>query len=153
FTLAAIQKNIAESNFTSAENQIRSYVNESDRTKQFKLSAGLLLAAILLTGSLSAIYPSDATRAFSFWNEYTLPDAFPFAIIAGATTAVHGSSFQIEAEFYESPVPAHVSIYFKTDIENNYRTRNTTKTDSYLLSSRQFELSSNLQYYIEMDGF
>lgn len=153
FTHLAIQRNIAESELASAEKKIETFLKKGDSSTQFSKHTVLFLAAALAAVTLIALFPGDSLRSLTFWKESVRPNPFVFEIVPGDTTALHGSALQLEAVFSEPLIPESVSVHFRTDIENNYRTRHTRAADSHRFTSREIELGSNLQYFFEMDGF
>lgn len=153
FTGIAIRENIATVDLAKAESQVEDYLKNHERNRLFNRLAGALAVALIFAGLLSLLFPGTAGRVVTFWKEYVQPNPYHYLVTPGDTTAVHGSVLQAEITFPSPPYPDQLAIHFKTDVENNFRMRNLVNRGSRTYTTRELELSNNLQYYFEMDGF
>jgi hypothetical protein len=104
-------------------------------------------------------FSSGTQRLLSFWQSYEQPNPYRYTVFPGNTTVEQGAEFTASIGF-EGTLPAELILYFKTDIESEYRSRllkevaspiNASYTASYVAPS--LELNNALSYYLSMDGF
>jgi hypothetical protein len=153
FYLAAIQSNIKGLNFNQFRSEVRSYSDSLYTSKHFKRSGILILSGILFLAFLGISSPVDSQRTLTFWKTYTQPNPFTFSIIPGDTTIEHGSAIQPGVKFENNTVPDKRFLAFKTEVEEEYRTRPLRVNDEEYFLSEPIELTNNITYHIEMDGF
>jgi hypothetical protein len=118
------------------------------------------IGIFLVLGGFTAFNFSDGTqRLLSFWKSYEQPNPYRYTVFPGNTTVEQGAEFTASIGF-DGETPEELILYFKTDIESEYRSRllsqlaspiNASYTASYLAPS--LELNNALSYYLSMDGF
>ena len=124
------------------------------------------IGIFLILGIYTAFNFSDGTqRLLSFWRNYEKPNPYRFTVFPGNTIVEQGGEFTVSISF-EGKTPNKLILYFKTDIESEYRSRllnelklsrnpkdstSTTYTATYIAPS--LELNNALSYYLNMDGF
>ena len=128
------------------------------------------VSIFLILGSFTIFNFSDGTqRLLSFWKSYEKPNPYKYTVFPGNTTVEQGSEFTVSIGF-EGKAPDKLILYFKTDIESEYRSRmltelrnspnaissnSTTHTVSYTATyvAPSLDLNNALSYYLNMDGF
>lgn len=118
------------------------------------------IGIFLVLGGFTAFNFSDGTqRLLSFWKSYEQPNPYRYTVFPGNTTVEQGAEFTASIGF-DGETPEELILYFKTDIESEYRSRllsqlaspiNASYTASYVAPS--LELNNALSYYLSMDGF
>ena len=124
------------------------------------------IGIFLILGVYTAFNFSDGTqRLLSFWRSYEKPNPYRYIVFPGNTIVEQGGEFTVNIGF-EGKTPDKLILYFKTDIESEYRSRllnelristnptdstSTTYTATYVAPS--LELNNTLSYYLDMDGF
>ncbi|MBT6398827.1 MAG: hypothetical protein HOK04_03460, partial [Verrucomicrobia bacterium] len=122
------------------------------------------MGVFFVLGAITAVNFSNGTqRLLSFWQSYEQPNPYRYTVFPGNTTVEQGAEFTASIGF-EGTLPDELILYFKTDIESEYRSRllkevaspiNTSYTASYTANyvAPSLELNNALSYYLSMDGF
>jgi len=122
------------------------------------------MGVFFVLGVITAVnFSSGTKRLLSFWQSYEQPNPYRYTVFPGNTTVEQGAEFTASIGF-EGAQPDELILYFKTDIESEYRSRllkevaspiNTTYTASYTANyvAPSLELNNALSYYLSMDGF
>ncbi len=118
------------------------------------------MGVFTILGVITAInFSSGTQRLLSFWQSYEQPNPYRYTVFPGNTIVEQGAEFTASIGF-EGTTPDELILYFKTDIESEYRSRllneiasliNTSYTAQYVAPS--LELNNALSYYLSMDGF
>ncbi len=118
------------------------------------------MGVFFVLGAITAVNFSRGTeRLLSFWQSYEQPNPYRYNVFPGNTTVEQGAEFTASIGF-EGNLPDELILYFKTNIESEYRSRllkkvaspiNTSYTATYVAPS--LELNNALSYYLSMDGF
>ena len=118
------------------------------------------MGVFIVLGVITAVNFSGGTqRLLSFWQSYEQPNPYRYTVFPGNTTVEQGAEFTASIGF-EGTAPDELILYFKTDIESEYRSRllsevvsplNASYTAQYVAPS--LELNNALSYYLSMDGF
>jgi hypothetical protein len=110
------------------------------------LSAGLILLFVLLSNT-SFI---DAQRSLSIWKSFTPPNTFAFSVSPGDVTVEQGDRITIFTKF-EGDHPEKLSLHFKTDIENAFRTLPLTPQGDSAYVSQPIQITTDARYYVQME--
>ena len=118
------------------------------------------MGVFIVLGTITAVnFSSGTQRLLSFWQSYEQPNPYRYTVFPGNTTVEQGAEFTASIGF-EGTTPDELILYFKTDIESDYRSRllnelaiplNASYTAQYVAPS--LELNNALSYYLSMDGF
>lgn len=118
------------------------------------------MGLFIVLGVITAVNFSGGTqRLLSFWQSYEQPNPYRYTVFPGNTTVEQGAEFTASIGF-KGTAPDELILYFKTDIESEYRSRllnevasplNASYTAQYVAPS--LELNNALSYYLSMDGF
>ena len=118
------------------------------------------MGVFFVLGVVTAVNFSGGTqRLLSFWQSYEQPNPYRYTVFPGDTTVEQGAEFTANIGF-DGETPEDLILYFKTDIESEYRSRllsqlaspiNASFTAQYVAPS--LELNNALSYYLSMDGF
>ncbi len=118
------------------------------------------MVVFFVLGAITAVnFSSGTQRLLSFWQSYEQPNPYRYTVFPGNTTVEQGAEFTASIGF-EGTLPDELILYFKTDIESEYRSRllkkvasaiNASYTATYVAPS--LELNNALSYYLSMDGF
>ncbi len=118
------------------------------------------MGVFFVLGAITAVnFSSGTERLLSFWQSYEQPNPYQYNVFPGNTTVEQGAEFTASIGF-EGNIPDELILYFKTNIESEYRSRllkevaspiNASYTITYVAPS--LELNNALSYYLSMDGF
>lgn len=153
FYLAALSANVAGSDHKELTVQMSNYLKERKISQYFRVAVNGLILSIVFFSALAVLKPSETFRSLHFWHGYTQPNPFFYTISPADTTIEHGSSVQVYVEFSENRIPGHVTLQFKTDLEQDYRQRQMQRIESNTFISPEIDLINDITYRIEMDGF
>lgn len=110
------------------------------------LSAGLML----LFGVLSFTSVIDAERSLTIWKSFTPPNPFTFTITPGDVTVEQGDRITIATTF-EGDQPENLSLHYKTDIENAFRTLPLTLRGDTAFVSQPIQITTDARYFVKMN--
>ena len=124
------------------------------------------IGIFLVLGGFTAFNFSDGTqRLLSFWQSYEKPNPYRYTVLPGNTTVEQGAEFTASIGF-SGAIPDELILYFKTDIESEYRSRllneamspiNLRDSNSNYYTAQyvapSLELNNALSYYLSMDEF
>lgn len=118
------------------------------------------MSVFIVLGAITAVnFSSGTQRLLSFWQSYEQPNPYRYTVFPGNITVEQGAEFTASIGF-EGTTPDELILYFKTDIESDYRSRllnklaiplNASYTAQYVAPS--LELNNAQSYYLSMDGF
>lgn len=123
----------------------------------------LWIGIFLMLGGFTAFNFSDGTlRLISFWQSYEKPNPYHYTVFPGNTTLEQGTEFTATIGF-KGTIPDELILYFKTDIESEYRSQllnevaslsgsDSASYNATFVAPSQ-ELNSALSYYMGMDDF
>jgi len=153
FYEASIRSNLKHAELDDVENKLNSYLSGKSTTIFHRRSGAtlLMLTAIFITISLSQT--ESAQRAFHFWQTYNQPNPFEFTVSPGDTILEQGSVFQPKITFKGNSTPDRIFLSFKTEIEESFRSRPMNVEGAQQFVSPEMELTGNIRYRVEMDGF
>ena len=119
------------------------------------------MGVFIVLGAITAVNFSGGTqRLLSFWQNYEQPNPYRYTVFPGNTTVEQGAEFTASIGF-EGATPDELILYFKTDIESDYRRSrllnelaspiNESYTAQYVAPI--LELNNAVSYYLSMDRF
>lgn len=149
---AAILQNLSKVPENELDRALSAFNSNSDYARKYRRSS--LLALLLLTLTLLTSFRMDqaAARTLSFWEDYQKPNPYLFTVSPGHMTLEQGKEFSASVRFAGSNLSEEVALFYKTDIENEFRERVMNGSDS-VLTSLPVELNNSIRYYIQMDEF
>ena len=120
---------------------------------------------LVLVGFTAFNFSDGTQRLLSFWESYEKPNPYRYTVFPGNTTVEQGAEFTASIGF-NGATPDELILYFKTDIESEYRSRllsevaspiNLTDSNSTNVTAQyvapSLELNNALSYYLSMDEF
>jgi hypothetical protein len=159
FIDAAILQNLEQVPQTKLTTALNDHIHSLPNARVIRQRL-LWIGIFLVLGGFTAFNFSDGTqRLLSFWKSYEQPNPYRYTVFPGNTTVEQGAEFTASIGF-DGETPKELILYFKTDIESEYRSRllsqlaspiNASYTAGYLAPS--LELNNALSYYLSMDGF
>lgn len=153
FYKAAINANLKDVENSKLREGLKEYINKSraDRVSRSGLITGA--AAIVFALIVAISLPSESIRTLHFWNGYEQPNPFTFTVTPADTTIEHGSEASIAIHYQDGYSPTESILKFKTDVEENYRERQMAESGNGQFESSGIELTNDVTYHINMDGF
>lgn len=149
---AAILHNLGKIEASKLNESLRQYTESSPTSRQFKHIA-IFTALSLAIATTSALNFNPAfERVFAFWQSFEQPNPYVFTVQPGNITLEQGSQFQAEIEFEGKNIPDKISLYIKTEAEDNFRQLALTPS-SNSFQSAPFALHNNLEYFVQMGKF
>ncbi|MDZ7757822.1 DUF4175 family protein [Rhodohalobacter sp.] len=153
FYSAAVTENLINSDPAKIESDLEKYVQQKTEYRYYKRSIQFFLGTLLLFGSLSVALSESAARTFQFWETFSKPNPYQYTITPGDVTLEHGSVFRPEIDFTDGNQPDQVLLSFKTDVEEEYRSRQVQNIGENRFRPAEIELTNTISYRFEMDGF
>lgn len=148
----ALEQNLEKVRSADLKSKTGSYVSESSATKRFKrIGAFTLLAAFAVTGTALTITDSF-NRSLMAWKSFQKPNPFTYIVAPGSVTLEQGDDFTPSIRF-QGEHPSDLKLAFKTDIEEEYRTRLPAETIGDSITFSSLSLPTDGSYYFEMDGY
>ena len=81
------------------------------------------MGVFFVLGAITAVnFSSGTERLLSFWQSYEQPNPYRYNVFPGNTTVEQGAEFTASIGF-EGYLPDELILYFKTNIESEYRSR------------------------------
>lgn len=153
FYQAAINKNLTELDTDIFAQEINSFASTTSTQRIYRRTGivAILASTLFLFTAFSS--PEDSQRTLTIWETFTKPNPYTYTVIPGDTTIEHGSTIQAGVEFENGVVPDQLILSFKTDVEEEYRNRPMHSENGVLYQSEPIELTNDISYHIEMDGF
>jgi len=148
----ALEQNLEKVKHADLKSKTGSYVSESSVTKQMKrLGAFTLVAVLAVTGTALTITDS-LNRSLQAWKTFQKPNPFTYSVTPGSVTLEQGDAFTPAIRF-EGEQPGDLKLAFKTDIEQEYRTRLPSQSVGDSVTFASLSLPTGGSYYFEMDGY
>lgn len=149
---AAILQNLRKVSAAELERALSEFNSRTDYAGKYRNSS--LLALFLLAITLLTSFRMDqaAGRTLSFWEDYQKPNPYLFTVTPGHMTLEQGKEFSASVTFSGSNLPEEVALFYKTDIEKEFRENVMNGSDS-AYASLPVELNNSIRYYIQMDEF
>lgn len=149
---AAIFKNLEQIDGTLFVNLLNQFLLQSDKVKASRKKMALSIGVLVVFAFTSLSFDSASKRVGLFWQEFEKPNPFSYVITPGNNTIEQGTPFTVMVEF-NGEVPEEVVLYMKTPVEESFRARDMQSDLNRGFSSTPFDLSNDLEYYVEMDGY
>ncbi len=149
---AAIYKNLEQIERNLFVESLSQFLTQSERVKASRRKMALSISVLLVFALTSFSFDSAGKRVGFFWQEFEKPNPFSFSITPGNSTLEQGAPFTVMVQF-EGEIPEEVVLYMKTPVEQSFRARDMQWDLNTIFSSSPFDLSNNLEYYVEMDGY
>ncbi|RNC86037.1 MAG: hypothetical protein ED557_04505 [Balneola sp.] len=149
---AAIFKNLEQIDGALLTEKLDQFLSQSDRIRSTRRKMFLSIGVLIAFAFTSFSFDSASKRLGAFWEDFEKPNPFAFIVTPGTTTIEQGTPFSVQVEF-DGETPREVVLYMKTPIEENFRGRDMQANSQNYYSSTPFDLSNDLEYYIEMDGY
>jgi Ca2+/Na+ antiporter len=153
FYSAAVSENLTKSDPIKTKSDLDKYIRQKADYSTYKRSMLLFTGSVLLFGSLSLAFTESASRTFQFWETFSKPNPYQYTITPGDVTLEHGSVFAPEINFPTGNLPEQILLSFKTDVEENYRSRQVQNLGENAYKPAEIELTNTISYRFEMDGF
>jgi len=150
---AAVSENLINSKPAKIKSDLEEYVRQKTDYSYYKRSMLFFTGSILLFGSFTIAFPESASRTFQFWETFSKPNPYQYTITPGDVTLEHGSVFAPEIYFTDGNQPEQVYLSFKTDVEEDYRSRQVQNVGDNKFRPADIELTNTVSYRFEMDGF
>jgi len=149
---AAINQNISALSNQKIQRKLTDYLVHRPEQKLYKKGlAGLTVSAGFLL-CVSFLLSDAVNRSFHFWKNYQAPNPYSYTVNPGNITLEQGASLVPEITFSEE-IPKEIKLAFKTDIEENFRTRPVSSLDQNTASFSPLTPNTDAAYYFIMDGF
>lgn len=149
---AAIHQNLQKLNPKDIQSRLERFSKEHKIHKYYTAGLSGALGSLLLLVGFFLIAPSAMDRFTHLWINYEKPNPYNYTIKPGTLTLEQGESFTPKINF-KGDAPKRLSLSFKTDIEEIFRQRNPVDLENNQASFAPISLTTNGNYYIEMDGF
>jgi hypothetical protein len=153
FYISAINSNLKDLQHSTLKEDLKKYTGRSGISNIYRNASLLLFSGLLLLTSAGIFFPEDSQRAFTFWESYNMPNPFEFTVTPGDTTIEHGSEFQAAVSFHSNPRPEQIIFEFKTELEDDFRSRPVQSSEANRFSAASMELTNSITYRLNMDGF
>lgn len=153
FYKAALNANLKGVESKQLKFELSEFVKSQQSHKTFRGVTLFLLAGLLAFASIGLTQPDESKRVLTFWNDYSKPNPFNFTVTPADTTIEHGSQIRVVSTFEGEQLPEETLLAFKTDIESEFRYRQMTQTVDGEFVSQEIELTNDIQYRVEMDGY
>lgn len=153
FDQLAIKQNLDYLNIHEIEPHLRKFQRNHRIHKLFVLCLStLLLDFIILTGF--TFWKSPAVqRSYHYWISYTRPNPFQYHLTPADSVIEQGSHFVSTIRFSGNNIPRKVLLVVKTDRESSFRKQKLQSVNDSSFISDAIIPVSNLEYYVEMDGY
>jgi len=149
---AAIIQNLGKVKPATLKNALQQFKKNNSINDHFNKGVSLFFVALfgmLITG----FNLSDAGfRTLSLWKSFSPPNPYQYVINPGDTVLEQGSSFSPGIVF-TGKSPSSLVLKLKTDIEDEYRDFRLLRQNEFSYTAEPVQLSRNIQYFIEMDGY
>ncbi len=149
---AAIYKNLEQIERNVFIDSLANFLAQSDKVKASRRKITLSIGVLLVFALTSLSFDSASKRVGLFWLGFEKPNPFSFSVTPGDNTIEQGTPFNVLVQF-EGEVPEEVILYIKTPVEESFRARDMQWDLINTFSSAPFDLSNDLEYYVEMDGY
>jgi len=148
----ALDQNLEKVKRADLKTAAQSYTSESPVSKRFRNAGMLFLLSLLLVLGSAFTMRDSLNRSLAAWETYKKPNPFSYTVLPGSVTLEQGNGFQPSIQF-SGEKPSEVRLAFKTDIENEFRSRMPAENfeDSLVFASLSPNTSGT--YYFEMDGY
>ena len=137
---------------------LQDYLQQTRPYVRFKIAGLSCIIAVLTLGAVSYINNPALERSLQFWTQFERPNPFDFIILPADTTIELGTSVSPVIQFQDNNIPQDLYINFKTDVEDEFRSRAVYPTAGQAGSTTEYrtdplELTSDISYRFRMDGF
>jgi hypothetical protein len=153
FYQAAIRSNTEGVDLNRLQAELASHLSKTRSHRQIRWILPTALAGLSALLCLGVLYQEESSRAFSFWEAYQQPNPFEFTVAPGDSTIEHGSAFRAAIEFPGGRLPDQLTLAFRTDVEEEFRRRPMRPDRDGRFVSDEIELTSSIEYRVEMDRF
>jgi hypothetical protein len=152
---SAIRSNLKQYNPDSFSVSLREYMKQSRPFVRFKLAGFVSIAGAVALGAVALLNSMALERSLQFWAQFERPNPYSFTIYPADTTIELGTSISPVIRFQDLEIPQDLFINFKTDVEEEFRSRavypSAGQTTEF--SADPLELTSDVSYRFSMDGF
>jgi len=148
----AIKQNLAELETRTIKSGLNTFSKKHPIYSYYRNSLWALLTTLTLLVTLILLRPQAMNRLAHMWITYAPPNPFTYSIEPGTLTLERGETI-VPAITFKGDIPEQLSLKFKTDIEEEYRTRNPISWENQQASFSPIALTTNGSYFFEMDGF
>lgn len=156
FYASAIRANLAGYDETEFRGSLQKFISES-RGSIYLRRSSILFAVGAFAAGFTGFSNGDALqRSVQFWSGFEKPNPYLFTVIPADTTIEHGSAVQPGIQFHNSDSPDQLYLAFKTDVEEDFRSRplrQAQSTEQSIFLADELELTADITYRIDMDGF
>ncbi len=153
FSQAAINRKLKGVSIESISRDVQSYI-KSTKVNHYFNSVSVILVLSASIFAFTSVFITDSTsRTLTLWETFDKPNPYLFSVLPGDTTIVHGSSIEAGVIFESDNIPNNLLFAFKTDVEEEFRSRPLREVSPNLFQIDPIELTNNVTFYIEMDGF
>ncbi len=149
---AAIEKNLSSVNPQVFEQKLEEFKQEQPITNFYTNSLRISSVGLFLLLITGFSFTGGLERSAQFWQTFEKPNPYSFSVSPGDVTLEQGSPFSASISFQNSDTPNEISLFVKTEAEEEFRSLNMD-VSSAGFSSIPFNLNNDLQYYIKMDEF
>ena len=152
FLEPALEQNLEKVRHADLKSKTESYAAQSPESKRFRNTALFFLLASFMILVSGFTLKGSLNRSLNAWKTYEKPNPYNYTVSPGSVTLEQGKSFQPAIQF-TGETPSELRLAFKTDIEEEYRTRMPVESsdDSIMFSS--LNLNTSGSYYFDMDGY
>jgi methyl-accepting chemotaxis protein len=149
---AAIKQNLGSLNPKKIKTRFDEFLTNHQIYKAYKTGLIAVIVAFIALAGFTSFQPDAMKRLAHMWVSYSPPNPYSYTIEPGTLTLEQGESFTPKINFAED-YPENLSLYFKTDIEDEFRQRNPVSSENQQASFSPISLTTNGSYYFIMDGF
>ncbi len=148
----ALEQNLETVKRADLKAKTGSYVSESPVTKQMKRLGTFSLVAVLAVTGTALTITDSLNRSLQAWKTFQKPNPFTYSVAPGSVTLEQGDAFTPSIHF-DGEQPTDLKLAFKTDIEEEYRTRLPAEANGDSITFASLSLPTGGSYYFEMDGY
>lgn len=149
---AAIKQNLGSLNPQKIKTRFDEFLADHQIYKVYKTGLIAVIVALIALAGFTSFQPDAMKRLTHMWVSYSPPNPYSYTIEPGTLTLEQGESFTPKINF-AGDYPENLSLYFKTDIEDEFRQRNPVSSENQQASFSPISLTTNGSYYFMMDGF
>lgn len=153
FYEAALESNLQNIDLSNIKTALSRYLKKRRSVTYLRISTVSLLISIIALVAALSFNPDTISRTAQAWESFDKPNPFTYTVTPGSGTVEQGQTVAPSIQFTGNVIPESVTFAFKTDVEDSYRNRPMTSSESQTFVSREMDVTNSLSYYIQMDDF
>ncbi|WP_340103637.1 DUF4175 family protein [Rhodohalobacter sp. 8-1] len=153
FYEAALESNLRNLDLPAIKSDLSRYLKKRRSVIYLRISTISLLLSIIALVSALSFSPDTISRTAQAWESFEKPNPFTYTVEPGSGNVEQGQTITPTIQFIGDEIPESVTLAFKTDVEDRYRNRPMTSSESRTFVSRGIDVTNSISYYIQMDDF